>query len=142
MFDSVFNAPLPQTRDQWNPWKVILCEFFSSRWKFNFVKSVKVKVFIKWLVTTLKRWYYLRWYLYSFFLLLSFYCLILLFSITFIYSTLFIFAFTSVQLTGIYLLKVNNRNTGISCEICSKLTKKTPELRHWHECNIGTICDK
>ena len=26
---------------------------------------------------------------------------------------------------GIYLLKVNNRNTRTSCEICSKLTKKT-----------------
>ena len=31
---------------------------------------------------------------------------------------------------GIYLLKVNNGNTRISCEICSKLTIKTPE-RHY-----------
>ena len=30
-----------------------------------------------------------------------------------------------------YLLKVNYRNTRIRCEICSKLTKKTPK------CNIG-----
>ena len=28
--------------------------------------------------------------------------------------------------TGIYLLKVNNRNTRTRCEICSKLTIKTP----------------
>ena len=28
---------------------------------------------------------------------------------------------------GIYLLKINNRNTKKSCEICSKLTIKTPE---------------
>ena len=28
---------------------------------------------------------------------------------------------------NIYLLKVNNRNTKKSCEICSKLTIKTPE---------------
>ena len=28
---------------------------------------------------------------------------------------------------GIYLLKVSNRNTGTRCEICSKLTRKTPE---------------
>ena len=28
---------------------------------------------------------------------------------------------------GIYLLKVNNRNTRTRCEICSKLTVKTPE---------------
>ena len=33
---------------------------------------------------------------------------------------------------GIYLLKVNNRNTRIKCEICSKLTIKKPERRQWH----------
>ena len=31
---------------------------------------------------------------------------------------------------GIYLLKVSNRNTTTRCEICSKLTIKTPERRH------------
>ena len=30
---------------------------------------------------------------------------------------------------GIYLLKLNNRNTRTNCEICSKLTIKTPEGR-------------
>ena len=30
---------------------------------------------------------------------------------------------------GIYLLKVNNRNTRTRCEICSKLTINTPERR-------------
>ena len=30
---------------------------------------------------------------------------------------------------SIYLLKVNNKNTRTSCEICSKLTIKTPERR-------------
>ena len=30
---------------------------------------------------------------------------------------------------GIYLLKVNNGNTRTICEICSKLTIKTPEQR-------------
>ena len=38
---------------------------------------------------------------------------------------------------SIYLLKVNNRNTGTRCEIYSKLTIKTPERRHWCE-----ICSK
>ena len=33
---------------------------------------------------------------------------------------------------GIYLLKVNNRNTRTRCEICSKLTIKIPERRLWH----------
>ena len=31
---------------------------------------------------------------------------------------------------GIYLLKVNNRNTRTRCEICSKLAINTPERRH------------
>ena len=31
--------------------------------------------------------------------------------------------------TGIYLLKVNNRNTTAMCEICRKVTLKTPERR-------------
>ena len=30
------------------------------------------------------------------------------------------------------MFKVNDRNTRTECEICSKLTKKTPEQRHWH----------
>ena len=34
--------------------------------------------------------------------------------------------------TNIYLFKVNNRNIGKRCEICSRLTIKTPERRHWH----------
>ena len=29
------------------------------------------------------------------------------------------------------MLKVNNRNTRTRCEICSKLTKKITERRHW-----------
>ena len=32
---------------------------------------------------------------------------------------------------GIYLLKVNNRNSRTRCEICSKLTIKTPERSFW-----------
>ena len=32
---------------------------------------------------------------------------------------------------SIYLLKVNNRNTVTRCAICSKLTIKTAERRHW-----------
>ena len=33
--------------------------------------------------------------------------------------------------TGIYLLKVKNRNTRTRCEIYSTLTIKTAERRHW-----------
>ena len=35
------------------------------------------------------------------------------------------------NLIGIYLFKVNSRNTRTICEICSKLTIKTPERRQW-----------
>ena len=33
---------------------------------------------------------------------------------------------------NIYLLKVNDRNTRTRCEICLKLTIKTPERRQLH----------
>ena len=33
----------------------------------------------------------------------------------------------AIDQTSIYLFQVNNRNTRTSCEICSKLTIKTPE---------------
>ena len=36
----------------------------------------------------------------------------------------------AVNSANIYLFKVNNRNTRKKCEICSKLTIKTPEQRH------------
>ena len=38
----------------------------------------------------------------------------------------------AVSPVSIYLLKVNNKNTRKMCEICSKLTIKTPERRPWH----------
>ena len=37
---------------------------------------------------------------------------------------------------GIYLLKVNNRNTRTRFEICSKLTIKIPERRQWRRFGI------
>ena len=40
----------------------------------------------------------------------------------------------------IYLLKVNNRNTKTGCEICSKLTIKTPERRQWR-CSRPALLD-
>ena len=38
---------------------------------------------------------------------------------------------------NIYLLKVNNRNTKKRHEICSKLTIKTPERRHFEQVNVS-----
>ena len=40
---------------------------------------------------------------------------------------------------GIYLLKVNNRNTTTWSEICSKLTVKMPEWRHWRRSGVFTV---
>ena len=37
---------------------------------------------------------------------------------------------------GMYMSKVNKRNTRKRCEICSKLIIKTKEQRHWH---IGVV---
>ena len=45
----------------------------------------------------------------------------------------------AVILAGIYLLKVNNRNTRTRCEICSKLTIKTSERCKWHLSGIFTL---
>ena len=38
---------------------------------------------------------------------------------------------------GIFMFKVNNRNTRTRCEICSKLTIETPERRQW--CRSGVF---
>ena len=40
---------------------------------------------------------------------------------------------------GIYLLKVNNRNSRTRCEICSKLTIEIPERRQWRRTGIFII---
>ena len=40
---------------------------------------------------------------------------------------------------GIYLLKVNNRNTRTRCEICSKFTIKTPERRQWRPFGVFIV---
>ena len=41
--------------------------------------------------------------------------------------------------TGIYQSKVNNRNTRTRCEICSKLTIKTPERRHCRRSSVFIV---
>ena len=39
----------------------------------------------------------------------------------------------------IYLFKFNNKNTRKRCEICSKLTIKAPERRHWHRSSVFIV---
>ena len=45
----------------------------------------------------------------------------------------------NIYLAGIYLLKVNNKNTRTRCEKCSNLTMKTPELRQWHRPGVFIV---
>ena len=40
---------------------------------------------------------------------------------------------------GIYLLKVNSRNTKTRCEIRSKSTIKTPEPRQWRRSGVFIV---
>ena len=40
-------------------------------------------------------------------------------------------AMHTIFAAGSHMFKVNNRNTRVSCEICSKLIIKTPERRQW-----------
>ena len=42
-------------------------------------------------------------------------------------------------LAGIYLLKVNDRNTKTRDEICSKLTIEIPERRQWRRSGIFIV---
>ena len=39
----------------------------------------------------------------------------------------------------IHLLKVNKRNTRARCEICLKLTIKTPWRRHWRRAGVFIV---
>ena len=40
---------------------------------------------------------------------------------------------------NIYLFKFNNRNTRKRCEMCSKLTIKTPERCHWRHSGVSIV---
>ena len=40
---------------------------------------------------------------------------------------------------GNYMFKVNNKNTRIRCEICSKLTIKTPDRRQWRRSEMHIL---
>ena len=40
---------------------------------------------------------------------------------------------------GSYMFKVDNKNTRTRCEICSKLTIKTPKRRHWRRYGVFIV---
>ena len=43
---------------------------------------------------------------------------------------------TITSLAGIYMFKVNDKNSRTRCEICSELTIKTPERRKWRRSGV------
>ena len=43
------------------------------------------------------------------------------------------------HVANIYLFKVNNRNSRKRCGICSDLTLKTPERRHWLHSDVFIV---
>ena len=45
----------------------------------------------------------------------------------------------TICLVGNYMLKVNKTITGARCEICSKLTVKTPEGRNWRHSGVFIV---
>ena len=51
------------------------------------------------------------------------------------------FIFKGLRLfpVGIYLVKVNNKDTRAMCEICSKLIMQTPERRQLHRAGVFTV---
>ena len=44
-----------------------------------------------------------------------------------------------VETINNFILKVNNRNTRARCEICSKLTIKTPERCYWRRSGVFNV---
>ena len=54
-------------------------------------------------------------------------------------QTKFILYSAKCDPAGIYMFKVNNRNTRTRFEICSKLTIKTPERRQWGKLLLFTF---
>ena len=48
-------------------------------------------------------------------------------------------AYINITKPPFYLLKVSNRNIRARCEICSKLTTKTAERRHWRSSDVFIV---
>ena len=54
-------------------------------------------------------------------------------------TSLFNFYKKEIVPASSYMFKVKNRNTRTRCEICSKLTIKIPERRHWRRSGIFIV---
>ena len=69
----------------------------------------------------------------------------LIFNFLFFYNQVFdvvtfnLIVFSPHEPPGLYLFKVSNGNTTTTCEICSKLTIKTPEWRYWRRFGIFIV---
>ena len=56
-----------------------------------------------------------------------------------VYFHLFVYIATTITPAGNYMFKVNNENTRTRREICSKLTIKTLERRHWRLSGVSIV---
>ena len=52
---------------------------------------------------------------------------------------IFVSVKVGIKPAGNKMFKVNNRNSRTRCEICSKLTIKVPERRHWRRSDIFIV---
>ena len=80
------------------------------------------------------RWRRCRYMVKSFLSIKVFQNNLLVYSIKFLIKT-----FIVLNPAGIYLFKVNNRNTRTRWEICSKLTINTPERRQWRRSGVFIV---
>ena len=54
-------------------------------------------------------------------------------------TSMFTFNNGNYNPAGIYMFEVNNRNTRTMCEICSRLTIKTPQRRQWGRSGVFVV---
>ena len=98
-------------------------------WQINFIKvhrSIKNQIYHRLSLIHISLFHFCK-------IFLTFYCRWKSFKSTFDIN---IWTMINDISAGIYLLKVNNRNTSRRCEICSKLTIKTPERGQWRRSGV------
>ena len=109
-------------------WDTILLYFLFSTytsWNIKFLISISER----WFISSIS--YLISLFDYMFFIFHPFVAQYM--SITSFISISYLFP------ARIYLFKVGNRNTRRRYEICSKLTKKTPERSQWHHSGVFTV---
>ena len=55
------------------------------------------------------------------------------------FNAMFLGVYLPSRQLRVQSFKVNNRNTRARCEVCSKLTTKTPERLHWRRSSVFIV---